>query len=682
MADLALSGLASGFDWKAVVDQLTNVERAPQRRLLVEQNKINQQKEAVSKLVTELTSFKTLAEDLEDTSFFSSRTSTSSDDTIATASTTDSTPTGTYKFEITQLATNSNYNGTTGIGPVLSSTTDIDAAGEGPALSTANIAATMTYGFVTVNGTQVAVNASDTLGDVLARIKTALGGASTAVYNPSASPADRITLTKDGGGTISLGSSADTSNFLEVMRLSTGTSPVSSSMDIGRVNLANTVASTFGVATGTFVINGVTISYNSTDTVGSVLRSISDSEAGVDASYDSLNDQFKLTNKDTGSLGISVTDGAAGLLAAFGLTAGTLTAGDNVKFKLNGGTEQTGLGNTITDLHHGITGLTVNALKVATTTETDSYNPNSRVTISSFGASTTVNATAHGFDDGDKVRFLLANTPTSTPALDTTASYYVNKIGNNSFSVHETFTDAINNTNAIDFGGAQALTGTYAAEVTESTTSDASAAVTITVGKDTEAIKSAITGFVDQYNKIQSLIDTQTASSTDANGKVTAGILANDRSVHEIAHLLRAKMMSTVVTSGSVSKRLDFLGYDSDGFKNQLELADSDALDSALASAEGMVKDLFTITSNSDDQNGLAVQIQDYLDSMVGDDGLFLEHRDNFSTQASRIDTQIADMERQVQSSRQRMTDSFLAMEEAQQKINQQMQFLNQRFGK
>ena len=36
--DLRLSGLASGFDWKPVVEQLIELERIPQKRLVREQD--------------------------------------------------------------------------------------------------------------------------------------------------------------------------------------------------------------------------------------------------------------------------------------------------------------------------------------------------------------------------------------------------------------------------------------------------------------------------------------------------------------------------------------------------------------------------------------------------------------------------------------------------------------------
>ena len=77
--DLNVSGLASGFDWKSMVDQLTNVERAPQRRMRTEQAGVRAKNAAFTRLKTELTSLKTVSEQLKETAFFDTRKVTSSE---------------------------------------------------------------------------------------------------------------------------------------------------------------------------------------------------------------------------------------------------------------------------------------------------------------------------------------------------------------------------------------------------------------------------------------------------------------------------------------------------------------------------------------------------------------------------------------------------------------------------
>jgi flagellar hook-associated protein 2 len=200
--------------------------------------------------------------------------------------------------------------------------------------------------------------------------------------------------------------------------------------------------------------------------------------------------------------------------------------------------------------------------------------------------------------------------------------------------------------------------------------------VSISVGSDTSTIKKAITDFVEEFNKVESMIDTQTASTTDANGKVTAGLLANDGDADAIARQLRS--IANAVLSGLTGgvKSLDDLGIGANGSDNTLKLEDSTKLDAALANNLGGVKSLFT-----DSINGLATKFSAFLEHTIGDDGTLVTKQNNLTHEASDIDTQIADMERRIQDDRQRMIDEFTAMEKAEAKINQQMTYLMQALG-
>jgi len=61
--------------------------------------------------------------------------------------------------------------------------------------------------------------------------------------------------------------------------------------------------------------------------------------------------------------------------------------------------------------------------------------------------------------------------------------------------------------------------------------------------------------------------------------------------------------------------------------------------------------------------------------------GSLVDRTDNLSKLADDINDQITKLELQVQTNRQKMIDSFVIMEQAQAKINQQMQFIMSRFG-
>jgi len=576
MADLSLSGLASGFDWKTVVDQLTDIERAPQRRLLDDQFRINQQSTAVSSLVTELESLKSKTEILAQVNLFSGAgTAKSSNDVYATASASTKSPLGTYKFGFTQLATAAVRKGDTDAGG------SVDTAATLTGTDAAGFAVPVTAGFFTLNGKQITIDGNTTLGtdgsadtDTIINKINNSGAGVTATYD---AVADKITLSS--GSNIVLGGAGDTSNFLQAARLDnsqSSSSTIVSSKGIGGVNLSTAVSSiNFNTAlnptTGNFKINGVSIAYAASDTMTDIFERINNSGSGVTAAYDSANDQFSLTNNSTGDVGIALEDTTGNFLAATKLLSGTTTAGLNATYTINGGSQLESLSNTITEISHGITGLIISA---------------------------------HSIDE-----------------------------------------------------------------------SAATTNVTITVGSDDSGIKKAITGFVDQYNKIQSLIDTQTASSTDAKGKVTRGILSNDTTISEVTRTLRAKMFLDVGVSSTI-KRLETLGFETDGNSNQITLADESKLDTALSTNKNDLKLFFT-----DSSDGLAVRVQSYLESTSGLEGSLVAHKDNIAKESTRIDEQIVAMEIQVQINRQRLIDSFVAMETAQSTINQQMQFLTQRFG-
>ena len=59
--DLSLSGLASGFDWKSVVDQLVEIERAPQRRARREQYDVSRRNQLLGNIKDELSSVESKA---------------------------------------------------------------------------------------------------------------------------------------------------------------------------------------------------------------------------------------------------------------------------------------------------------------------------------------------------------------------------------------------------------------------------------------------------------------------------------------------------------------------------------------------------------------------------------------------------------------------------------------------
>jgi flagellar hook-associated protein 2 len=565
--DLGVAGLASGFDWKALVDQLSEVERQPQTRLLSDQNKLEQRNNAYGSIKTQLEVLMNRVKALTDGTLFGSRAATVSDTAAASATVSAGTPLGNYAFNVTQLATSAAQRGAANAGAALSATDDVS----GLLLSEAGFSTAGSGGTFTVNGKQITITTGDSLQGVFDAISTATAGDVVASYS---SVDDTITLTS-GSGEIILGSATDTSNFLQAARLrNNGTGTIESTSSLGTVRTgvtlanANLATAITGGGAGEFKINGVSISFDTaSDSISNVLDRINESAAGVSASYDSVNDRFVLTNKTTGDVGIALEDVTGNFLAATRLSAGSIERGKNLLYTVNGGGQLTSQSNIITEASSGITGLSVTAL-----------------------------------DEG--------------------------------------------------------------------------ATFDVVVASDTAKIKTAITDFITDYNKAQSVIDTQTASTTDSKGKVTAGLLANERDPFDIASGLRSRAFGQLTGLTGVFDSLADLGISTSGDNNSLTLSDETALDDALANNLTSVSELFTNSTN-----GLAVQLGTFLENTVGDEGSLVEKQSTLTSQSGAIDVDIENLERVVQQNRQRMIDSFIAMETIQQRANQQLQFLQKQLG-
>ena len=404
--DMSISGLASGFDWKSVVDQLTAVERTPQNAVRIEQSTLAKRRDALGQIASQLNDLQTKATALGESSLYTRRSVSTSDATVASVSAATGAVTGSYSINVATLATPASWLGASSgiISPLHSQ--DVNTytgnppvavnSATGPVLSEAGWGSSLTAGTVTigrrnasgvVTNTTVTVATTDTLKGLLVKLDAAIGSTRNvsgstggATYSTSN---DQVTLAPVAGESLILGAPSDTSNLLSCLKLFTpapGASAVSDSK-LGSLKLASALSSqplvtplAYGTTatTGTFSINGVSIDYSSSSTLSSVLNSINDSAAGVQASFDSGMNRIVLKNKEPGNRGVVLSESSgSNFLTAFGLTSlkgGTLSSGTDLEYSINGGATAKARSNTITDADSGLTGLTITAFKVGTTT--------------------------------------------------------------------------------------------------------------------------------------------------------------------------------------------------------------------------------------------------------------------------------------------------------------------------
>ncbi len=360
------------MNWSTVISELAQAERTPETQWQQQISSLDAQNSAYTSISGDFATLQTDIQALQDPSLYTGTSVQSSNSAVATGTVGSAATLGNYTFNISQLATAAQINGTEGVSQVLSPNGNISST----TIGTAGFATPVTAGTFTVNGAQVTIAATDSLQQVFDNIATATNNTVTASYDPTT---DKISLTGTGTTPIVLGSAADTSNFLQVAQLyNNGTNTITSSSTLGHVQLGVTMSgaglktpvSDGGNGQGEFTVNGVAITYDSsTDSIQNVLDKINSSTAGVTASYNSLNDQFTLTNNTTGNVGISMQDVTGNFLQATGLSGGALQSGTNLLYTLNGSSHQlVSQSNTISSSSSSIAGLSVTALQTGSAT--------------------------------------------------------------------------------------------------------------------------------------------------------------------------------------------------------------------------------------------------------------------------------------------------------------------------
>jgi flagellar hook-associated protein 2 len=520
----------------------------------------------------------------------------------------------------------------------------------------------------------------------LGSLKTELGllqGKAALLQDPSFFDSRAATTTNSAlaTATAAAGTGLGTYNFVvsqmasaAVLRGNTGAgAPLSPTDDVSALTLSAASFAT-AVTPGIFTVNGKQITITASDTLQSVFTQISTATGGsVAAAYSTAADKITLTSASEIILG-SATDTSNFLQAAKLNNTGTGTissAGQLGTAKLSGAMNQANLATAISDGGSGAGAFTINGVTINFSATADSLGDViKRINDSTAGVVAAYDSVSNRFSLTDKaagdvgiaVQDVTGNFLAATGLAGGTLNH-----GKNLQYTLNGGPQLTSLTNVIDTAGS----GLGGLQVTVS----GPGSFDVTVASDSNKIKTGITDFVTEYNKVQSLITTQTASSTDAKGKVTAGVLAGNQDTESLSMSLRDLVNSSATGLSGALQRLDSLGFVSNGHDDTLSTADLTGLDRALASNLSGVKDLFTHAST-----GLGVKLNDYLNRTIGDSGSLVTHQANLTSQSAAIDTQIANMEKQIQQYQQQLTNEFVAMETAQAQVNQQLTFLQQSF--
>jgi flagellar hook-associated protein 2 len=247
MANITFGGLASGMDTGAIVSELMNLERQPLERLEREKSYLNNRLDAFKKFDTKLDELKSFFEDFDTSEDVRSFTATAASEEFFTISAGSTAVGGSFQVEVQNLAQVQK---------------DVSAG------YASKSSADFTAGTITINGTDITVEANDSLSDIADKINDAntgdsATGISASIINDGTAEGYRIVLT---------GKDAETTFTASVSGVSSG-------------GTALTFANTQSAELASIVVDGITItSKNNTiaDAIpGASISLLKENEAGI-----------------------------------------------------------------------------------------------------------------------------------------------------------------------------------------------------------------------------------------------------------------------------------------------------------------------------------------------------------------------------------------------------------------
>ncbi|MGE5581379.1 MAG: flagellar filament capping protein FliD [Bacillota bacterium] len=377
---LGIAGLITGMDTQATIDKIMKYSKMPLDRLKQQQQSLIWKQEAYRSQNAALAKLKDMVFNLKLQNTYNTKTVTSSNSQVVTATAAANAVNGNYNITVSKLATyatNSSANNIT-----------LRSRVEGTALTSVTIDATHNSFVMTVdgvqktidlsayNGTTYTAGGSPDLTDLADKIQTQLNvnfGAE-AVLVKVTSANQLVFYTNDGKLHNITVNDAAANSLLSGIGFTNG-----AVSDPTALNLTSSLwnqreyfknSSYFaGKSAGDvfkFSINGQSFSFTYNNTMNDIINAInSNSAAGVTAAYDSFNDKIVLTatkpgDYNNGNPGIIITDDPANntLSSLFNIVQNTST-GQNAEFTING-LSMTQLGNSFTynNITFNLTGIT------------------------------------------------------------------------------------------------------------------------------------------------------------------------------------------------------------------------------------------------------------------------------------------------------------------------------------
>ena len=748
-SDLRLTGLASGMDWQPIVEKLLELEAIPKQRLESQKKENDAKVSDLGLLKSQLDTLRSASSALQNDSLYNARSvqfSNQGSGLSVTAST--GSLTGKFEIKVEALATSTELSSRNRTSQRLSKSLNLDTQ-----LKDLPLHSSITTGTFTVSGKTFNISSLEiTLRELLQQINEidpdGDGNAINFSYDEITDKLSIITgvdtADENSSNLIVLGSSTDTSNFLQAFKLigapKSGTitsnhslGSIDMTVSLANANFANAFAGLTSGMGNFFIGEGegaVRIDYDiNNDSLAQVISRVNDSTANVFMYYDPVGDRFVVRNERAGSMGIvmhesenwdsisSANRGSGNILELMGLAAPK---------QIDNEYDSANLAN---------------------------YSKGDLVKVTSGGSTTTWQA--------------LEDPPSEDPSVGSEQWLQViegvvrsmaGEVGRNSavrvnngevlYSSGTLFTSGDHGFEGISFDIAQVSIG---------------ASASFSVSKNTGAAKSAIEKFVEEFNDAQDFISGLTKVNQDGDD-VSSSRFTGNQEISRLSSGLRRILFGSSTPHSESGTTLDSsnltvssnntnndeinaiatqLGLDAsdDGYvikvinqspddkvayfewngsewsstkpffstfrmtnigldfgigSNNIKVVNSALLTEELDKnpervqalfSEAFVEDVYdSITETNRDYQGVSYSLNDYIDNFVKGDsatgykGAYQAFIDSLKSQNERIEEKIVNIDKYLESREKILSDGFMRMEEMQSKMDSQMQTLQNTF--
>ncbi|MFN0073316.1 MAG: flagellar filament capping protein FliD [Chloroflexota bacterium] len=480
---------------------------------------------------------------------------------------------------------------------------------------------------------------------------TALGDGTLRLTQKTLGSQQTINISVAGAGTGLTATSTQNGTDRILSTLSLGSTDVGKSLANSR--LVTPIAGLAVGGNGSFTVNGTTINYKDTDSIGAIVNRINSSTSGVTAFYDSVQDRIRLSAAQTGARTVSLADTQGNFLAATGLIGASQTMGQNAVYSIdtvNGGQPLTSASNSISGIVPGVT-LELKSTSATPVTVTVSQNNQAAIEL---------------------VREFVARVNQSLDVISAQTAYDAKTKTSQPLSGDSAINQIQQNLRSLVNAPALGLTGEYKNLAT----------IGVSTGSIGSAVGSATRLILDEAKlaaalntnpqSVEALFSTfsATLSTVSGTGTITA---ANGTPINQ--HVNGTYYVKVLDGTGKAEARLvtpdGRVAFTSTGTlvagqeNNTLIPGVKLTVNGVLAVGE----DSFTMTVNT---RGVGVQLRDTVDGLLKPTGFFKTRETSTQTASDNLTKQIERMELRVSQREASLSKKFAALETSLARLQSQ----------